>query len=246
MTLTRKLITAAALAAFILATSLAYAQNPADCGTVNDRNGNTYTTVVMGGDCWLRENLRTTEYADGRVITPAPLQPAFACQDAPNPGLLYNWHTVLKDSEPTEEIDGRVQGPCPDGWHVPSNFEWMNLEDFAGYKDFFRCGDDVFNIAKALAFQSCWEAEPEGGASECTPAAETGSNNATGFSALPTGNFWNGTHAGNGTEAVFWTCSDGGEETAPAHYIHSSSPKFEINCTPKDAFCSVRCVKNKQ
>ena len=29
-----------------------------DCGTVTDIDGNEYQTVMMGDECWMRENLR--------------------------------------------------------------------------------------------------------------------------------------------------------------------------------------------
>ena len=33
--------------------------------TVTDHDGNTYNTVQIGQQCWMRENLRTTHYAGG-------------------------------------------------------------------------------------------------------------------------------------------------------------------------------------
>ena len=38
----------------------ASAQNTVDCGTVTDYDGNTYNTVVLGSQCWMRENLYNT------------------------------------------------------------------------------------------------------------------------------------------------------------------------------------------
>ena len=46
-----------------------------DCGTVTDIDGNVYHTVILGDECWLRENLRTTLYADGKAILPTPTVP---------------------------------------------------------------------------------------------------------------------------------------------------------------------------
>ena len=37
--------------------------------TVTDIDGNVYNTVQIGEQCWMRENLRTTRYDDGRIIT---------------------------------------------------------------------------------------------------------------------------------------------------------------------------------
>ena len=35
-----------------------------DCGTVTDYDGHVYATVQLGNQCWMRENLRVTHYAD--------------------------------------------------------------------------------------------------------------------------------------------------------------------------------------
>ncbi|MBR0304605.1 MAG: T9SS type A sorting domain-containing protein, partial [Bacteroidales bacterium] len=36
--------------------------------TVTDIDGNTYNTVWIGNQCWMKENLRTTHYSDGGAI----------------------------------------------------------------------------------------------------------------------------------------------------------------------------------
>ncbi|HJL63679.1 MAG TPA: FISUMP domain-containing protein, partial [Candidatus Marinimicrobia bacterium] len=36
-------------------------------------------------------------------------------------GNLYNWYAVDDD-----------RGVCPDGWHVPTDEEWIELEMFLG------------------------------------------------------------------------------------------------------------------
>ena len=42
--------------------------HPIGCGPVQDYDGNIYKTVVIGEQCWMRENLRTTHYRDGVAI----------------------------------------------------------------------------------------------------------------------------------------------------------------------------------
>lgn len=233
------------LAALLITVISLYAQEIRNCGTVTDIDGNEYQTVMMGGDCWMRENLRTLRYADGREIQPLPPSPNNDPQNVIRYGRLYTWHSTLDKSEPTEETDGRVQGPCPDGWHVPANFEWMGVEDFVGYKDYYRCGTDVNNVAKAMASQEGWQYDFMTQGAHCCIIENIATNNGTGFSVLPAGSVWNGQAEGFGTNAGFWTCSDGSPDTSPIHRFYYTNATVEINCTPKEAFYSVRCLKNK-
>lgn len=216
-----------------------------DCGTVTDIDGNSYQTILMGDDCWFRENLRVTHYADGKEISPSPQSPNNDPQNVSQYGRLYTWFSTLNGAEPTEETDGRVQGPCPDGWHVPSNFEWMGVEDFVGYKDYYRCGTDVNNVAKSMASSVGWQFDFLTQGATCCIIEDVATNNKTGFSILPAGNVWNMQSKGFGTMAGFWTCSDGSPDTSPIHYFYYTNATVEINCTPKEAYYSVRCIKNK-
>jgi uncharacterized protein (TIGR02145 family) len=103
-------------------------------GPPTDGDGNEYTTVTIGDQVWLGENLKTTSLNDG---TPIPevqenaawsgLQtPGFSWYDnneAQNKeiyGALYNWYTVST---------GKL---CPSGWHVPTADEWDMLFGFLG------------------------------------------------------------------------------------------------------------------
>ena len=231
-------------AAMIFA-AFSYAQNILDCGIVKDIDGNEYQTIIMGKECWMRDNLRTIHYADGRDITPTPHAPNNDPQNIARYGRLYTWYSVIDKAEPTEESDGRVQGPCPDGWHVPSNFEWMGLEDYIGYKDYYRCGTDVNNVAKAMASQEGWQYDFMTQGATCCIIENVATNNSTRFSVLPAGSIWNDQVEGFGTNAGFWTCSDGSPDTSPIHRFYFTNATVEINCTPKEAFYSIRCVKNE-
>jgi uncharacterized protein (TIGR02145 family) len=107
--------------------------------TVTDIDGNVYNVVKIGCQCWTKENLKTTSYADGSAITEkndsaawcqnyysGSLTPAWCYynQDMANNanyGKLYNWYAV---ADP--------RNVCPAGWHVPSVNELTTLADFLG------------------------------------------------------------------------------------------------------------------
>jgi uncharacterized protein (TIGR02145 family) len=103
-------------------------------GPPTDVDGNVYTSVAIGDQEWLVENLKTTSLNDG---TPIPetnndldwtgLQtPGFSWYENDENqykevyGALYNWYTVET---------GKL---CPKGWHVPSAAEWEILHDYVG------------------------------------------------------------------------------------------------------------------
>ena len=91
------------------------------CGTstVSDYDGNTYNTVQIGTQCWMKENLKTTHLNNGTSIplvqdTTAWQQystPAYCYYNKTTYGCLYNFYAVQS---------GNL---CPTGWHVPSYSE---------------------------------------------------------------------------------------------------------------------------
>ncbi len=104
-------------------------------GTVLDKEGHLYQTVIIGGQEWMAENLVTAFYSNGDPIPNVPdamewsqLQNNGAWCDYNNTpsyskiyGKLYNWHAV---ADP--------RNVCPTGWHVPSNNDFIVLSDYLG------------------------------------------------------------------------------------------------------------------
>ncbi|NBC81741.1 MAG: hypothetical protein GVY19_00010 [Bacteroidetes bacterium] len=103
-------------------------------GSLTDIDGNTYKTVKIGNQEWMAENLKTTKYNDRTNI---PLEtspivwyslttPAYCWYDndeatyKPDYGALYNWYVV------------ETRKLCPDGWYVPSDKDWKQLEMYLG------------------------------------------------------------------------------------------------------------------
>ena len=96
-----------------------------------DADGNVYTSVTIGSQEWMVENLRTTKYSDGTAIpnvsgktdwenlsTGAWSHYDNDSQYEATYGKLYNWYAVN-----TIKL-------CPTGWHVPTDSEWTVLTDY--------------------------------------------------------------------------------------------------------------------
>ena len=107
-----------------------------ECGdTYTDcRDGNVYTTVQIGTQCWFAENLKTTQFRNGETITNVTGNAAWSGLSTPawchyennsgydaSYGKLYNWFAVED-----------ARGLCPEGWHVPTDAEWTTLTTHQG------------------------------------------------------------------------------------------------------------------
>ena len=208
---------------------------------VTDIDGNHYDAVKIGNQVWMQSNLRTTRFRDGSAI---PQGSDGSCTD-PNYyqsptydektyGFYYNWAAVDDASD-----------LCPKGWHVPTDAEWTELEEYVGSKSEYVYGSDPQNIAKALASNEGW--------SECralgTPGCEPDKNNATGFSAVPAGLClgYYCTISCFGYEASFWSSTE--ESSGYSVYCCNISDNHaNVIVGPINEFvgCSVRCVRDNK
>ena len=186
---------------------------------VRDHDGNWYGAVVIGDQVWLAENLRTTHYADGTEIPAGgnnnsatePYYYDYSASGIPleERGYLYNWPAVMNEEDSSSANPSGVQGIAPTGWHVPSDAEWMQLTDYVGRQERYRLGGYDTYIAKALASTEHWNT----GTGDHTPGNDPGRNNATGFGAVPAGN-WYGGFGSAGSYAYFWSSTEYGTSYA--------------------------------
>ncbi len=114
--------------------------------TVTDIDGNVYETVLIGDQCWMAENLKVTHYRDGTPIDHVTDDTEWAGLDVTETGaycaydndptnietygLLYNWYAVDDPSD-----------LAPEGWHVPTDEEWQELEIYLGMDPLEADGD---------------------------------------------------------------------------------------------------------
>lgn len=194
---------------------------------VTDVDGNEYHTVRMGWNCWMRENLKTLNYADN---TPVAKAMGYVSSEFPNAdttaktfGRLYSWYSSMGIEEgsntmPTVNEFGHVQGVCPEGWFVPAPEQFNTMG-----------GIDMDN----LRAPEYW--------------LDGGGNNSTKFSILPGGAYNSDKDRfenilGN---AYFWSTDLTGSAQPRAYMADCNCYMWQIlDSSPKHGF-SVRCVKEK-
>lgn len=217
--------------------------------TVTDYDGNVYNTVQIGTQCWMKENLKTSHYADGTYIPVADTishsisYRYFPEDDSSNVstyGCLYNWAAVMNGNSASSAVPSNVQGVCPTGWHVPSAAEWIVMQDYVGAQNDCQCGHRSDLIAKALSSTTAWESSTI----YCSPGYLPMYNNASGFSALPAGYYYGGGYSVLGREAWFWSTDEVGVNGAAYRNIQNDLANFQEVGISNYFGLSVRCLKD--
>jgi len=213
-----------------------------------DIEGNRYNTVRLGNQCWLKENVRSTRFANGSEIpegtsasdeTPYRYAPNNEPLHVPTYGYLYNWKALMNGADASDANPSGVQGVCPAGWHVPSSAEWTQLTDYLSDQSYYWCNDASDFIAKSLAATTGWEDNT----SACSVGNDPVANNSTDFNALPAGQFGD-SYEEFGRNANFWTSTAESNEFATTRYLYCYSAYVQSYNEYKSAALSVRCVRD--
>ncbi len=213
---------------------------------------NIYNTVQIGTQCWMKENLRTTHYANGTPITLGTvLSDTIAYYYYPGAnmyytntyGLLYNWKAAFGDDAANVESNLPVQGICPTGWHLPRSYEWKDLVQYVGNQSRYQCGGNIQNISKALAATTGWTGNSS---NVCYPCNDLSSNNATGFTALPANYITNSINESVGSNTCFWVCPSDGINSLFSIVWHSATISLSSSLSnPNYKYgCSIRCLRD--
>ena len=104
-------------------------------GTVLDpRDGKSYPTFLAGSGsstrCWMAENLNYGDYTNGNLSQSDNCTIEKYCvndlsSQCAVSGGYYQWNEMMNYT--TTE---RAQGICMPGWHLPSQQDWIDLENF--------------------------------------------------------------------------------------------------------------------
>lgn len=136
---------------------------PCGCGEPIEFHGEIYQTVFVAGQCWFAENLKSSAYQNGDELTYFDnLEDWYSA----NSGAFIAYN----QSEQNEDIFGFMynffaiqdsRGICPSGWHIPSDTEWMNLEEALDMDpnevNAFGWRGGAQNVGTNLKSDSTWE-----------------------------------------------------------------------------------------
>ena len=226
-----------------------YATN---CGTLTDYDDNEYQTVMIGSQCWMRENLRVTHYADGTAVaageqtsstTAYYYNPGTSASETETFGLFYNLRAARRASHDTytDNNPSGMQGICPAGWHLPSNAEFEQMVNFLAHDAQNLCQNTTANVGKSLASTQNWQTSDAG----CAVGNILAENNFSLFSAQPAG-YYDGAFQSLYAECRFWTASRNGSTNSQCVYrgLTNDNATLLYNYLTQEKGCSVRCVKN--
>ena len=216
---------------------------------IDERDGQQYTTVLIGEQCWMRENHRFLPQVfpsssgsttapryyvygyEGNNVTAAKNTPNFQ-----NYGVLYNWSASVI--------------ACPPGWRLPEEADWVVLFDylFETY-DYTNQWNDPGAIGNQL--KSCRQVNsPLGG--DCSTTVHPRWNaHSTNFG-VDSFNF--SFHAGGcrsangwfediGDLGNFWTATEFNQGYARGLRVYRAYPDITQNTITKMDGLSLRCIK---
>lgn len=197
------------------------------CGNNVSYHGKSYKTVLINNQCWFAQNL---DYDNGCSLktwnhsgdidvgwcgyyTGGPF---------PNEGLLYQWSAVMNDSETPGS-----RGICPDGWHIPTDFDWstleINLTDNYQYCQYNRVG---------------WECSGAG--------TKMKSGGLSGFNDLLVGAVYDPiqTFGQRGSGSWYWSSDSQNNYNAYKRGVNLSYTTILRDANPKGYGFSIRCIKD--
>ena len=222
----------------------------------DERDGQVYKTVKIGGQVWMAENLNYAytgvPFDNGNYTSDST---SWCYDNAPancaKYGRLYTWAAAM-DSVGEWSTNGKgcgldntcsvasagsatlVRGICPKGWHLPSNDEWKDL--IVAVDGSITEYTSSNTAGSKLKSQTGW-----------TASSGITNEDAFGFSALPAGYRGNGgDYYSEGNDARFWSSTVSGSYYAYFmelyFYIDSASLYNNSKC---NGF-SVRCLKDSE
>ena len=201
---------------------------------IDDRDNTEYKSIIIGDQIWMAENLRY----EGNIplgqtansTNPYRYYPNGEQGNVEGYGYLYNWTATMNGESSSKMNPSGVQGICPNGWHLPSDAEWQELNNELGSGIFDDAG------AQMAGEDYLWEN------GKLTNSYYFGTS---GFSALPAGNYLGNSYGYDNFEAgaAFWSatkCSNTEAIHYGPHYTRTDNMGY---CGEYYYGYSIRCLK---
>jgi len=200
--------------------------------------GQVYNTVLIGEQCWLKENLNIGTMINGNEEMTENGVIEKYCYDnnianCETYGGLYQWDEMMQYT-----TTQGVQGICPIGWHSPTDEEWKILEGTVdsqypvGYPIWNQTGTRGYDAGEKLKSTTGWYSGGNG-------------TNDFGFTALPGGHR---NSVGNfnmlTSDDSFWSSSEGSNNNAWGRALHYGYDGIHRSLNTKAEGFSVRCLKD--
>lgn len=158
-----------------------------------------YKTVKFGNQIWMAENLnwKSKESKCYKGLS----------ENCKKYGQFYNWK--------------EAQTVCPEGWHLPSQWDWEFLIDFAGGKD---------EAGEVLKSKHGWNNSGNG-------------TDLFGFTVLPAGSYdIDSDYQYIGYRALFWSSTDVDADKAIILQLNHDRNSITYQTSRKWNYFSIRCV----
>ncbi len=196
--------------------------------------GQVYHSVQIGSQCWIKENLNVGKKINGKQDMKDNSIIEKYCYDNKKSncniyGGLYQWDEMMQYS-----AQEGTQGICPQGWHIPTDKEWKQMEAFIG-------------MSQSQADDTGWRGTDEGKKMKSTNGWNINDNgtNSSGFNALPGGyRYYNGSFISLSRYGGWWLSAEGSGSGAWSRSLGYGSGQVYRGTPDKTTGFSVRCLKN--
>lgn len=217
---------------------------------VIDVDGNSYKTIIIGGNEWMAENLKVKRTSSETDLNFIPVgstddgwyKPSYCYPNndsvlAMEVGILYNhWSTgppkathsppfFLYCDQYTPEYCSRVD-VCPAGWKIPEKHDW----------------DDLYEALRGIS----GDLVADGKSKNKWPSGDKASG-ISGFDAVPTGIKKSGTGSfSNVLDGTVWwsnTWNYPGSTWSKAYTFSMFANNASVTSADERSYCAIRCIK---